>query len=83
MGVQLNIKSAKARRLAEELSAVTGESITDAVTNALDQRLRGLEKAQRRLELDRLLKGSRARWRPEMLDVEHGDMLYDETGLPG
>ena len=83
MGVQLNIKSAKARRLAEELSAATGESITDAVTNALDQRLRSLEKAQRQHELDTLLKGSRARWKPALLDVEHGDMLYDETGLPG
>jgi antitoxin VapB len=83
MGIQLNIKGAKARRLAERISEATGESITDAVTNALDQRLRGLEKAQRQRELDTLLKGSRARWKPAMLDVEHGDMLFDETGLPG
>lgn len=83
MGVQLNIKGAKARQLAERIAEATGESITDAVTNALDQRLRGLEKGQRQLELSQLLKGSRALWKPGLLDVEHGDMLYDESGLPG
>ena len=82
MGVQLNIKSAKAYALAQRLSAATGESLTDAVTNALDERLRGLEKTQRRHELETLLKGSRARWKPDMLATDHGDFLYDETGLP-
>ena len=33
--VQLNIKSAEARRLATELAELTGESLTDAVTAAL------------------------------------------------
>jgi antitoxin VapB len=37
--VALNIKSAEADRLARELSALTGESITDAVTKALEMRL--------------------------------------------
>jgi antitoxin VapB len=83
MGTQLNIKGARARSLAERIAQVTGESITDAVTNALDQRLRGLEKEQRQLELGRLLKGSRARWKPELIDTAHGDLLYDENGLPG
>lgn len=83
MGVQLNIKSAKARRLAEELSVATGKSITDVVTSALDQSVRDLSKDQRRSELDTLLKGSRARWKPSLIGMEHGDMLYDETGLPG
>lgn len=82
MGVQLNIKSAKARRLAEQLSEVTGESITEAVTVALDQRLRSLDKRQRRLELDKILLGSRMRWKGAMLSLDHGDLLYDEFGLP-
>jgi antitoxin VapB len=35
----LNIKSAEADRLARELAALTGESITEAVTKALERRL--------------------------------------------
>ena len=35
----LNVKSAEADRLARELVALTGESITDAVTAALTERL--------------------------------------------
>lgn len=36
----LNIKSSEADRLARELAATTGESLTDAVTTALEERLR-------------------------------------------
>ena len=42
----LNIKSAETDRLARELAALTGESITEAVTRALEQRLED----QRRLK---------------------------------
>ena len=35
----LNIKSVEADRLARELAALTGESITEAVTRALELRL--------------------------------------------
>ena len=35
----LNIKSAETDRLARELAALTGESITEAVTRALELRL--------------------------------------------
>lgn len=35
----LNIKSAETDRLARELAALTGESLTEAVTRALEQRL--------------------------------------------
>ena len=42
----LNIKSAETDRLARELAALTGESITEAVTRALEQRLEN----QRRLK---------------------------------
>ena len=39
MGSQLNIKSDDAYRLASELAALTGESLTAAVTAALQERL--------------------------------------------
>jgi antitoxin VapB len=43
----LNIKSAETDRLARELAALTGESITDAVTKALALRLERERRMQR------------------------------------
>ena len=91
MGVQLNIKSAEARALAERVASVTGESITDAVTKALKARLHELEldresrgRARTRHEAGfyALIAGSRERWRGTLLATDHGDLLYDEVGLP-
>jgi antitoxin VapB len=39
MGVRLNIKNPETDRLARELAAATGESITTAVTIAIRERL--------------------------------------------
>ena len=39
MNQQLNIKNIEARALASELAALTGESLTEAVTTALRERL--------------------------------------------
>jgi antitoxin VapB len=51
MGMQLNIQSDDACALATELTALTGESLTAAVTEALRERLerqrRAREKAER------------------------------------
>jgi len=89
MGVQLNIKSAEARSLAEQLAAESGDSITKAVTEALRERLDNVRRERARLpssvrERERavhaLLDGSRARWRVTPEDIE--DSLYDERGLP-
>ncbi|HEX4695870.1 type II toxin-antitoxin system VapB family antitoxin [Sphingomonas sp.] len=44
MGVQLNIKSEEARRLAEELAAESGETLTPAVTEAMRERLKALRR---------------------------------------
>lgn len=50
----LNIKSAEADRLARELAAVTGESLTEAVTRSLEERLELTRQrpAARDVELD-------------------------------
>lgn len=91
MGVQLNIKSAEARALAEQVAEVTGTSITEAVTQALRTRLEQVRldvardassSLDREVEFYTLIAGSRARWPGAMLSLEHGDMLYDELGLP-
>jgi antitoxin VapB len=50
----LSIKSAEADRLARELAATTGESLTEAVTRALEERLARARRrpAARDVELD-------------------------------
>ncbi len=84
MGAQLNIKSEDAYRLATDLAALTGESLTAAVTAALRERLererRGRDLATRRRRLVELAGEIRAHMR-EPVSSDHG-WLYDENGLP-
>ena len=49
----LSIKTGEADRLARQLAALTGESMTQAVTRALQERLQRLE-AERRTRKDAL-----------------------------
>ncbi|MYA79929.1 MAG: protein transcription factor [Acidobacteriia bacterium] len=82
----LNIKNDETCRLACELARLTGETITGAITVALRQRLareKRLCNADARVE-ELLAIGRRC---AELLEpgpsaVEHGDLLYDDRGLP-
>ncbi len=84
--MSLNIKSPEAHQLAGELARLTGESLTKAVTEAIRERL---DRERRRRKI-----GARA---AELLEIgrrcaahmtqpahswDHGDLLYDEYGLP-
>ncbi len=82
----LNIKSAETDRLARELAALTGESITDAVTRALEMRLEQerrerdtLRRQRMKEELQRIRK--RASQLP-VLDPRSADEIvgYNELG---
>ena len=73
-------------RLAGELARLTGETITDAITVALRERLASV---RRERSVDARLRAMRAiseRCARQLRDgpsaVEHGDFLYDEHGLP-
>ena len=84
--MSLNIKNEETCRLAGELARVTGETMTGAITVALRERLER-EKRRRDVEVraQRLLAiGERCAKRlgPGPSAVEHGDLLYDERGLP-
>ena len=77
----LSIKSAKADRLARDLAALTGESITDAVVASLEARL----DAERRRRRDRGLADIVERFRslPELDERAPDDIIgYDDQGLP-
>ncbi|MBA3516518.1 MAG: type II toxin-antitoxin system VapB family antitoxin [Rhizobiales bacterium] len=81
---QLNIKNPETRRLASELARLTGESVTEAVTAALKERLDRINTPKSREGIaEKLLEiGRRAAARP-VLDSRHpDDILYNEFGLP-
>lgn len=89
MGVQLNIKDEETVRLARELAAELGESVTQAVRVALQERRARTVQQQRRPTTDEIMAMThrlREHWKPEFRDqqlsVTHGDLLYDENGLP-
>jgi antitoxin VapB len=81
----LNLKNDEAYRLARELSARTGESMTAAVVQALRERLQRLGRDPRGSRVERILAIGRdcaAHLEEPYRSVDHGDLLYDESGLP-
>ena len=83
--MSLNIKSEEAHRLARELARLTSKSMTTAVTEALREHLDRLRRAESAGLADRLLAIGRdcaARLKEPYRSADHGDLLYDERGLP-
>lgn len=80
----LNIKSVEADQLVEALSTLTGESKTQAVIEALRERLERVQRMQDRqtLAADLLAIGKRCAAHHRRDTTDHGDWLYDERGLP-
>ncbi len=83
--MSLNIKSEQAHRLARELAQLTGESMTAAVEKAVEERLERVRRGKKGSLAERLLKIGREcapLWKEPYRSMEHGDLLYDEKGLP-
>ena len=81
----INIKNHETQKLAKELAELTGESMTAAITNALRERLARLRSDQGDGLADLLLrigKDCAARLREPFRSVNHGELLYNEKGLP-
>ncbi len=82
----LSIKDAETEQLARALAARTGETITVATRNALEERLRRLGSDKSRAALLEDLAASRRRWSlMTVVDDRSADDIigYDESGLPG
>jgi antitoxin VapB len=81
----LNIRSAEAEKLAAQLAKLTGETKTEAVTNALRSRL---ERVQRKMaghsRFDTLSDLAKSVATLPDLDSRSADAIigYDEHGLP-
>jgi antitoxin VapB len=82
--MDLNIENDEIYRLAQELSKLTGETLTAAVTIAVRERLDRLHSEKNSLA-DRLLaigKDCAAHLKESSPSIDHGDLLYNEKGLP-
>jgi len=80
----LNIKNPETHRLVLELAALTGESMTAAVTEAVRQRLDRVRRERGVGLADRLLaigKECAAHLKEPFRSIDHSDLLYDERGL--
>ena len=81
--MSLNVKDPEAHRLAQAIARETGESLTRVVVESLRERRAKIEKRKDKASLAELMaiakRASRAVKRPY---VEHGQLLYDEHGLP-
>jgi antitoxin VapB len=81
----LNIKNEKTYKLADELAHRTGETLTEAVTTAVRERLDRLNQSEREPRIERLRRIAEdcaRRWKEPYKSIDHGDLLYDEKGLP-
>jgi len=81
----MNIKNKETHRLTRQLSKLTGESLTTAVTKAVRERL-GRVRGQHGVDLaERLLLIGRdcaAHLKQPFRSIDHDKLLYDERGLP-
>lgn len=81
----LNIKNQEAHRLARELARATGESMTAAVSEAIRERLERVRGNSKKDLVERILEIGRdcaAHLKEPFKSGDHGDLLYDEKGLP-
>ncbi len=82
MNMQINIKSDEARALADEITKRTGETITEAVTEALKQRLKKLTIEERLARVMEIAEEVSSRLEEPWKSMDHGELLYDDRGLP-
>ena len=83
--MSLNIKNEKTHELAQELARLTGESMTTAVSEAIRERLERVRRNSKKNLAERIMEIAREcgpRWKEPYKSIDHGDLLYDENGLP-
>jgi len=80
--MSMNIKNEETHRMAQELAALTGQSMSAAVTDAVREKL---ERVKSKGMADRIMKIAKQcapLWKEPYKSIDHGDLLYDEKGLP-
>lgn len=83
--MSLNIKNERTHQLVKELAQLTGESQTAAVMIAIQERLDRIRGAQGPRLAERLVgigRDTAPRLEEPWRSVDHGELLYDDRGLP-
>ena len=81
----LNIKNAETEKLVKQLAAMTGETLTGAITTSVKERLeraRARSKVGRAERLRAIAIECAAHLKQPYRSIEHGELLYDERGFP-
>ena len=69
----INVKNEEAQRLARELASLTGEALTQAITEAIRERLDRVRVSATDVSLS---------VKEPFRSVDHAKLLYNEKGLP-
>jgi len=80
----LNIKNPETHKLVEELARRTGETMTEAVTTAVRERLDRVRRSKKPRLAERILaigRDSAARLEHPLKSMDIDELLYDEKGL--
>ncbi len=80
--MSLNIKDPETHHLAAALSKATGESMTKAVTLAIQERLERVKRLRRPSASELLAIGARCAETLTTKPIDHARLLYDKLGLP-
>lgn len=81
--MSLNVKDPEAHRLAKAIAQATGHSMTRVVTEVLHERFAKMERHKGRARVAELLAiADRAAAHLKRPHADHGELLYDENGLP-
>ncbi len=81
----LNIKNEQTYKLAKRLAEITGESLTEAVTQSVRERLARIERpdpAEYLRRIQAIAERSAPLFREPFRSADHGDLLHDDAGLP-
>ena len=81
----MNIKNDETHRLVRELAKLTGENQTTAITEAVRERLDRIRRKGSGSLATRMVaigKDCAKHLKEPSRSIDHGDLLYDEKGLP-
>ena len=78
----LNIKDAAVHEAVKQIAKITGESQTQAVATAVNERLARLQTDDLAERILAIGHKTASRMSPETKQLDHGELLYDDRGLP-
>ncbi|HZR64901.1 MAG TPA: type II toxin-antitoxin system VapB family antitoxin [Terriglobales bacterium] len=78
----MNIKNEKAHRLAQELADLTGQSMTEAVTEAIQEKLNRVKNKGMAERIMKIARECAPLWKEPFRSADIDELLYDENGLP-